>query len=67
MKVGEDADSELGDFIKDDVSPTSEFQAGRELLREEIERVLDSLSPREAEVLELLDSLRTPNRGVEAD
>jgi len=53
MKVGEEADSELGDFIPDDDTPEPTEQAGRELLREEIEAVLNSLSRREAQVLEL--------------
>jgi RNA polymerase primary sigma factor len=53
MKVGEDADSELGDFLPDEDSPEPTEQAGRELLREEIETVLGSLSRREAQVLEL--------------
>ena len=53
MKVGEDADSELGDFLPDEGSPEPTEQAGRELLREEIESVLGSLSRREAQVLEL--------------
>jgi RNA polymerase primary sigma factor len=53
MKVGEEADSELGDFIADDLTPEPTEQAGRELLREEIETVLASLTRREAQVLEL--------------
>ncbi len=53
MKVGEEADSELGDFIADELTPEPTEQAGRELLRQEIESVLASLSKREAQVLEL--------------
>ncbi len=53
MKVGEEADSELQDFIPDEATPEPTEQAGRELLREELGSVLSSLSRREAEVLEL--------------
>ena len=44
MPVGEDADSELGDFLPDEDTPEPTEQAGRELLKEEIESVLGSLS-----------------------
>ncbi len=53
LPVGEDADSELGDFIEDVETPLPTEVAWQELLREEIERVLGSLSPREARVLQL--------------
>jgi len=53
LPVGEDADSELGDFIEDVETPLPTEIAWQELLREEIERVLGSLSPREARVLQL--------------
>ncbi|MFQ5460577.1 MAG: sigma-70 family RNA polymerase sigma factor [Anaerolineae bacterium] len=53
MRVGDDADSELGDFIRDDESPAPNEEAGREFLREELGVVLNSLTPREAAVLEL--------------
>lgn len=52
-KVGDEADSELGEFLADDDSPDPTEQAGREMLREEIELILDDLLPREAEVLQL--------------
>ncbi|MEO8083792.1 MAG: sigma-70 family RNA polymerase sigma factor [Ardenticatenales bacterium] len=52
-KVGDEADSELGEFLADDDSPDPTEQAGREMLREEIELILDDLLPREAEVLML--------------
>jgi len=51
--VGEDQDSELGDFIKDDDVPAPPDAAAHTLLRDEIEHMLASLSPREARVLEL--------------
>jgi RNA polymerase primary sigma factor len=53
MKVGEDADSEFGDFLQDEDAPEPTEQAGREMLREEIALVLGSLSQREAQVLGL--------------
>jgi RNA polymerase primary sigma factor len=52
MKVGEESDAELGHFIADDTPEPTE-QAGRELLREELGSVLNSLTRREAQVLEL--------------
>jgi RNA polymerase primary sigma factor len=51
--VGEDNDSELGDFIEDEDIPPPSEAAVRHLLRDEIESMLHSLSPREARVLEL--------------
>jgi len=52
-KVGEDEDSSLGDFIPDDSQPTPVDQASRQLLKDHLEEVLDTLSEREAKVLEL--------------
>ncbi len=51
--VGEDSESEYGDFLPDKDTPEPTEQAGREMLREEMEAVLASLSEREAEVLAL--------------
>ena len=49
--VGEEEDSRLGDFIQDaGASPTD--QATQALLKDHIKEVLDTLSPREAKVLE---------------
>ncbi len=53
LPVGEEEDSELGDFIEDEETPLPTEAAWQELLREEIEQVLSSLSPREARVLQL--------------
>jgi RNA polymerase primary sigma factor len=53
MRVGDDSDSELGDFIRDDDAPEPTEAAGRELLREELEQILGGLTPREAAVLGL--------------
>ncbi|MFQ6057697.1 MAG: RNA polymerase sigma factor RpoD [Anaerolineae bacterium] len=51
--VGEEKDSELGDFIEDEDLPPPAEVASHHLLREEIEEVLTSLTPREARVLQL--------------
>ena len=49
--VGEEEDSRLGDFIQDaSASPTD--QATHALLKDHIKEVLETLSPREAKVLE---------------
>lgn len=51
--VGEEEDSELGSFIEDDTSPPPTFMTDQNLLREKIEEVLTTLSPREARILRL--------------
>ena len=51
--VGDDEDSFLGDFIEDTTMPSPYEETSRELLRESIEEVLDSLDEREAKVLSL--------------
>ncbi len=51
--VGEDEDSELGQFIEDDLSPTPMQNAYQSMLKEKIEEVLGTLTPREARVLRL--------------
>ncbi len=51
--VGEDQDSELGDFIEDDAMPAPPEAAAYEVLRDEIEHILLALPQREARVLEL--------------
>jgi RNA polymerase primary sigma factor len=50
--VGEEG-SQLGDFIADQVIPRPEEQATASLLREELSRTLESLTPRERRVIEL--------------
>jgi RNA polymerase primary sigma factor len=52
-KVGDDEDSFLGDFIEDTSQPSPVEQASRELLKENLEEVLATLLPREAQVLRL--------------
>ena len=51
--IGDDEDSELGMFIEDEFSPTPMQSAYQSLLKEKIEEVLGTLSPREARVLRL--------------
>lgn len=50
--VGDEEDSRLGDFIHDVAAPTLFDTASRELLKEQIDRVLQTLSDRERRVLE---------------
>jgi len=51
--IGEEDDSHLGDFIKDERSLSPEEYATNEILKEEISSVLDTLQVREKQVLEL--------------
>ena len=51
--IGEEDDSHLGDFIKDESSLSPEEYASNEILKEEIKSVLETLQPREQQVLEL--------------
>jgi len=51
--VGEEEDSELGSFIEDESVPTPVESAYNSLLREKLEEVLATLSPREARILRL--------------
>ena len=51
--IGEEDDSHLGDFIKDENSLSPEEYATNEILKEEINEVLSTLQPREQQVLEL--------------
>ena len=51
--IGEEDDSHLGDFIQDDDSPAPHDAASYTLLREQLEEVMNTLTPREAKVLKL--------------
>jgi len=51
--VGEEEDSELGSFIEDEGLPTPTQSAYDNLLREKVEEVLATLTPREARILRL--------------
>lgn len=50
--VGDEEDSRLGDFIHDVTAPTPYDSASRELLKEHMQEVLNTLSDRERKVLE---------------
>ena len=51
--IGEEDDSHLGDFIPDDESPAPHDSAAYTLLKEQLEEVMATLTPREAKVLKL--------------
>ena len=51
--IGEEDDSHLGDFIQDDDSPAPHDSAAYTLLKEQLEEVMETLTPREAKVLKL--------------
>ena len=51
--IGEDEDSHLGDFIQDEHIPVPADEAAHTLLREQLEKVMDTLSEREQKVLAL--------------
>ncbi len=51
--IGEEEDSHLGDFIPDEDAPAPAEVASFQLLREQLEEVLTSLTPREQKVLKL--------------
>ena len=51
--VGEEEDNELGSFIEDDNTPTPTQSAYEHLLKEKMEEVLATLTPREARILRL--------------
>ena len=51
--IGEEDDSHLGDFSQDEDSPAPQDAASYTLLREQLEEVMKTLTPREAKVLRL--------------
>lgn len=51
--IGEEEDSHLGDFIPDDDAPAPADAASILLLKEQLDDVLETLTPREAKVLAL--------------
>lgn len=57
--VGDEDGSNLGDFVADDVNASTEDKAESFLLREEIDSMLQGLSPREREVIVLRFGLET--------
>ena len=56
--IGDEGDSHLGDFIPDDDAPPPQEAVSRTLLREQLSSVLDTLTPREEEVLALRFGLK---------
>ena len=56
--VGDDGDTEFGDFIEDEDSPAPNDVASQQLLREALEEIMTALSPREARILRLRFGLR---------
>ncbi len=51
--VGEEEDTEFGAFIEDETTPTPTQSAYQNLLKEKVEEVLATLTPREARILRL--------------
>ncbi len=51
--IGEEEDSQLGDFLEDKESPNPEEATAGQLLREQLEEMLGELTEREREVLRL--------------
>ena len=51
--IGEEDDSHLGDFIQDEDSPAPQDSAAYTMLKEQLEEVMNTLTPREAKVLKL--------------
>jgi RNA polymerase primary sigma factor len=58
MPIGEDANSLLGDFVADHASLAPTEATSQQLLKEQIDKVLDELTEREKKVLQLRFGLR---------
>jgi RNA polymerase primary sigma factor len=56
--VGEEEESELGDFVADETAESPYESASENLQREDVQRVLDALPERERQVIELRFGLR---------
>ena len=56
--IGEEEDSHLGDFIQDDEASQPSEEASYTLLREQLEEVLSTLTPREEQVLRMRFGLK---------
>jgi RNA polymerase primary sigma factor len=56
--IGEDADSRLGDFVEDQGSLAPTEATSRQLLKEQIDKVLNELTDREKKVLQLRFGLK---------
>ncbi len=51
--MGDDEDSEFGMFVEDDITPAPSQLVYENMLREKVNEVLSTLSPREARILRL--------------
>jgi RNA polymerase primary sigma factor len=51
--VGDEDDSELGMFVEDEISPSPTQVVYNNMLRERVDKVLSTLTPREARILRL--------------
>ena len=51
--IGEEDDSHLGDFIQDEDSPAPQDSASFTMMKEQLDEVMNTLTPREAKVLRL--------------
>ena len=58
MPIGEDADSRLGDLVEDHTSLAPTEATSHQLLKEQIDKVLDELTEREKKVLQLRFGLK---------
>jgi RNA polymerase primary sigma factor len=58
MPVGEDEESNLGDFVEDDNTLAPGDSATHRMLREELETIFHSLHPREVQILQLRYGLK---------
>ena len=56
--IGEEEDSALGDFVEDEAAESPFELASENLRRENVQRALDALPPREREVLEMRYGLK---------
>jgi RNA polymerase primary sigma factor len=56
--IGEEEDSELGDFVEDDAAESPFETASENLRRENVKRALDALPQREREVIEMRYGLK---------
>jgi len=56
--IGEEDDSELGDFVEDEQAASPFETASENMRRENVRRVLDALPPREREVIEMRYGLK---------
>ena len=58
VPVGDEESNSLGDFIEDEDAPSPMDAAAREMMREQVNHALESLTEREREVLELRFGLK---------